>query len=458
MKRPLVILLLTVALSARPAQRSTSSIGDIQNIFVIIQENWSFDSLYGLFPGANGIQNADEAIKQIDPRGKRYPTLPQPLDTSKRPPVLDPRFPVGLPMAPFDLSKYVKPNEKTGDLIHRYYQQQLQINKGKMNRFIAWSDAGGLVMSYYDARELPEGKLAQEFTLADNFFHAAFGGSFLNHQWLICACTPKWTNAPKEFVAQVKKDGTVIKDGMVTPDGFVVNQTIEVGTAVTAQPFYKPYAAAASDSARRVPPQTALTIGDRLNERNIAWRWYAGGFDDAMAGRPDPTFQFHHQPFAYYEKYADGTENKAEFLKDEKVFYEDLKQGKLPSVSFIKLLGLDNEHPGYASILRGQERVAEIVTLIRNSPYWMKSAIFILYDENGGRWDHVPPPKIDRWGPGVRVPAIIVSPYAKKGYVDHTPYDTTSVMAFIERRWNLRPIATRDAAANDLTAAFEFGR
>jgi acid phosphatase len=251
------------------------------------------------------------------------------------------------------------------------------------------------------------------------------------------------------MIAQVAGNGTVIKDGAVTPDGFVVNN---------ANPFSKPYSASAADPSRRVPPQTAVTIGDRLTSRNISWRWYAGGWNNAMAGKADPLFQFHHQPFVYFQKYAAGTEYNAEFLKDEQVFYSDLKAGTLPSVSFIKLMGPDTGHPGYTSVMQGQERVAEIVRMIRESSYWSKSAIFITYDENGGRWDHVAPPKADRWGPGVRVPAIIVSPFAKKNYVDHTPYDSTSIMAFIERRWNLRPVATRDAIVRDLTSAFEFGR
>ena len=88
------------------------------------------------------------------------------------------------------------PNQLTGDLVHRYYQEQYQIDGGKMDKFVAWSDAAGLVMSYYDASDMPEGKLAQQFTMLDNFFHAAFGGSFLNHQFLICACAPRWTDAP----------------------------------------------------------------------------------------------------------------------------------------------------------------------------------------------------------------------------------------------------------------------
>ncbi len=434
---------------AIPAQRSTASLSDIQHIIVIYQENWSFDSLYGLFPAANGIANAKNTVKQTDKSGKPYTTLPQPVDTRTRPPRTDPRFPADLPVAPFDLAKYVKPDETTGNPIHRFYQQQLQINKGRMDRFVAWSDASGLAMSYYDAREFPEGKLAQEFTLADNFFMAAFGGSFLNHMWFVCACTPRWPNAPVDMVARVEKDGTIIKDGIVTPDGYVVNN---------ANPFSMPYTADATDPARRVPPQALPTIGDRLTSRNISWRYYSGGYDDAMARRPGGLFQVHHQPFVYFEKYVEGTEFNKEFLKDESVFYEDLKSEKLPSVSFIKLIGEENEHPGYTSIMRGQQKVAQLVDLVRKSPYWQKSAIIITYDDNGGRWDHVAPPKVDRWGPGVRVPAIIVSPFAKKNYVDHTPYDTTSIMAFIERRWNLRPVATRDAMVADLTSAFEFVR
>ena len=437
------------ALRARPAQRATASLSDVQNVIIIFQENWSFDSLFGFFPEANGIANAKDTIKQEDKTGKGYTTLPQPIDTRLRPPGPDPRFPANLLVAPFDLAKYVKPEDTTGNPIHRFYQQQLQINKGSMDRFVAWSDTAGLTMSYYDASAFPAGKLAKEFTLADSFFMAAFGGSFLNHMWLICACTPVWPNAPADMVAEVDRDGTLIKDGAVTPDGFVVNNV---------NPFSMPYPASATDPARRLPPQTMPTIGDRLTGRNIAWRYYSGGYDDAMARKEGGLFQVHHQPFVYFEKYIAGTEFNKEFLKDEKVFYEDLKANTLPSVSFIKLIGEENEHPGYASLMKGQEKVAQLVDLVRKSPYWSRSAIIITYDDNGGRWDHVAPPRVDRWGPGVRVPAIIVSPFAKKNYVDHTVYDTTSILAFIERRWNLRPVAQRDARVNDLTNAFEFTR
>jgi phospholipase C len=128
--------------------------------------------------------------------------------------------------------------------------------------------------------------------------------------------------------------------------------------------------------------------------------------------------------------------------------------GALPAVTFIKPLGPDNEHPGYASLLQGQEHVAGLVQAVIASPYWKDTAIIITYDENGGRWDHVPPPVVDRWGPGTRVPTIVISPLARRRYVDHTYYDTTSILKLIERRWGLAPLGARDAAANDLSNAF----
>ena len=356
----------------------------------------------------------------------------------------DPRIPANLPVAPFDLALYVKPEDTAGNPVHRFFQQQYQINGGKMDRFVAWGGVGGLVMSYYDATHLPLGKLAQEYVLADNFFHAAFGGSFLNHTWLICACTPYWPDAPAAMRVQVDSDGTLVKDGDLTPDGYVVNTAFTVNT-----PHPK-----SRDPSHLLPNMTNPTIGDRLDDKGISWTWYSGGWRDALAGRAHPAFQYHHQPFAYFAKWADGSAAKARHLKDEDEFLNDLQAGALPAVTFIKPLGPDNEHPGYASLLQGQEHVAGLVRAVIASPYWKDTAIIITYDENGGRWDHVPPPVVDRWGPGMRVPTIVISPLARRRYVDHTYYDTTSILKLIERRWGLAPLGARDAAANDLSNAF----
>jgi phospholipase C len=422
-------------------------IDQIQHLIVIYQENWSFDSLYGRFPGADGLANAGATIRQVDKQGVPYTTLPQPIDTTRKPPIPDPRFPADLPVAPFDAARYVPATMKTGDAVHRFYQEQFQIDGGKMDKFVAWSDAAGLAMSYYDATTLPEGLLAQQYTLADQCFHSAFGGSFLNHQWLIAAATPRWPNAPTDKIARLAADGTLVKDGVVTPDGFVVN---------TAFPRTGPHPATMTDPTQLVPLQTHPTIGDRLDAAGVSWAWYAGGWNDAVAGTPDPLFQFHHQAFAYYQNYALGTPGQRRHLKDETDFRAALASGDVPSVSFIKPIGEDNEHPGYALLTAGQRHVTDLVHAIQASPIWPHAAIIVTYDENGGRWDHVAPPVIDRWGSGTRVPMLIISPFAKKGVVDHTPYETVSILKFVETRWNVPPLGDRDANANDLTNAFDF--
>jgi acid phosphatase len=428
------------------ARRQGTPLQKINHLVVIYQENWSFDSLYGRFPGANGIEQAGPAMVQVDRDGNPYPKLPQPMNTTFSPPQPDLRFPADLPVAPFDKSKYVAPNQLTGDAVHRFYHEQYQINGGRMDKFVAWSDAGGLVMSYYDATNMPEGNLAKEFTLLDNFFHGAFGGSFLNHQFLICACVPTWPDAPANIVAQVDANGLMTRDGQVTPDGFAVNTSYSVNT---------PRPAGITDLTMLLPAQTAPTIGDRLSDENVSWAWYAGGWTPAVLGHPDPLFQYHHQPFAYFANYADGTPGRADHLKDEYDFYSDVLAGTLPAVSFVKPLGPDNEHPGYAALTYGQLHVADLVRTIQTSQYWDDTAIIITYDENGGFWDHVAPPVVDRWGPGTRVPAIIISPFARRGFIDHTQYDTAAILKFIEERWNLPPLGERDANAGNLLSAFE---
>ena len=440
-----VLILLAIAVGS-PAQAQSSN--PINHVVVIYLENHSFDNLYGTFPGANGIANAGANALQVDKTGQAYATLPQPINTSARPATADARFPNNLPNRPFNIDQFVPLNQRTGDLVHRFYQEQLQIDGGKMDKFAAWSDAAGLVMGYYESSRLPLYAYAKQYTLADNFFHGAFGGSYLNHIWLVCACAPAFPNAPADMVAQVDNKGVMVKDGAVTPDGYSVNTSFTV---------YAPHPSnVAAD--HLVPPQTKLTIGDRLNEKGVSWAWYSGGWSDALAGRPDSLFQFHHQPFAYFKNYGDGTSGRAQHLKDESEFYHAIQTNSLPAVSFVKPLGAENEHPGYADPASGEMHVAQLIQLLQQSPAWKDMAIIVTYDENGGFWDHVAPPKMDQWGPGSRVPALIISPYAKKGYVDHTVMDTTSILSFIEGRFGLQPLGDRERLTGNMLSAFDFSQ
>jgi phospholipase C len=436
-------LLLTALLTAcasvsrAPAPTTNATIAKINHVVVIYLENRSFDNLYGEFPGADGIVGlSPDKYQQVDANGAPYATLPQAPDA---------KLPPNLPNAPFAIEDYIPSNAPTRDLVHRFYQEQAQINGGRMNQFVMVSDAKGLTMGHYHTGALPLATEAKNYTLADHFFHGAFGGSFLNHIYLISTTAPVFPNAPEGMRARLDANGRVIADGTVTPDGFVVNTAWTVNTPHLG----------VIPKAQLLPNQTMPTIGDRLSDKNISWAWYSGGWDDAVAGHPSDVFQYHHQPFAYFAKYADGTPGRAQHLKDEKEFFAAARAGTLPVVSFVKPLGDANEHPGYTDLLSGERHALDLINAVRNGPNWNDAVIIVTYDENGGFWDHVAPPKIDHWGPGSRVPALIISPFAKKGFVDHTTYDTSSILALIEHRFGLAPLTKRDAGANDMSAAFQ---
>jgi phospholipase C len=122
----------------------------------------------------------------------------------------------------------------------------------------------------------------------------------------------------------------------------------------------------------------------------------------------------------------------------------------------VKFLGVNNEHPKDSNLLQGQQRSADLAEKILLSRYGKDCAVLITYDENGGRWDHVAPPAIDKWGPGTRVPGILLSPLARHGFVDKRIYESVSTLAFIEARWHLKPLSPRDANADPFSGAFDF--
>src|SRR5882762_734527 len=485
----------------------------IKHIVVIYQENWSFDSLYGLFPGANGLaQSSSTSLNQTDrfdqplsaQTGQPFSlvsgsltltTPPQPINAGQ----IDTRFTAGLDtLLPYDVLKNstLQANDTTGDLVHRYWHEQSQIDHGAMDWFVTWSDNPGLTMSFFDATNMPEGLLAQKYTMDDNFFHAAFGGSFLNHQFLVAAAAPVYPNAPVALQATLDTDGQllvnpttgkIVHDGTITPIGgpsftvagatFDKNYAVNTIFSTNLVPTFSTVGSTAllpsqndsdpSDTTRPFIP----TIGERLSAKHVSWKWYSGGWDNALASTAvnpanngvvppnapvDPLFQWHHQPFAFYDNYAplkNGVRNpvSAAHLQDENNFFKDLQSERLPAVSFIKALGPDNEHPGYAGLLQGQQHVADLVNAVKDSDYWEDSLIIVTYDEHGGRWDHVTPPNNNGiWGDGSRVPGIIIGPLAKRHFVDHTQYDTLSILKTIEERFGLKPLSELDAHATSL--------
>ncbi len=484
----------------------------IDTLVVIYAENRAFDNLYGLFPGANGIPGRNPSAlgtyqPQRDFDGTVLPVLPPAwggLTAGGQPVVLTQAQSTGMPNAPFQIDDrnglngtgiVVGQGIVTRDLVHRFYSNQLQIAGGRNDGFAAYSDAGGLALGYYDGSWMKLWQIARQYTLADNFFMGAFGGSYLNHQYLICGCVNIYPDADapdsparesmtkivsaadgafRAFVPAATMPKSVLAgpprylyDGPLTPkapDGTVY----AVNTMQPAyQPSYNPPAANGdpryADVAKptTLPPQTMPTIGDRLDAKGVSWAWYAGGWNTVVSGDAEArkqmyagalNFQPHHQPFNYYAAFDPARRGaaRAAHLRDfDANFERDAAAGKLPQVTFYKPAGPLNQHPGYASVAEGDAHIASVIEQLQKSPQWPHMLIVVTYDENGGFWDHAPVPKGDFAGPGTRVPALIVSPLAKKGFVDHTPYDTGSILRFITRRWALEPlpgIAMRDAA------------
>jgi len=207
LRRAALAALVLVAGCATQPSPPPESLAKIEHIIVLFAENRSFDNLYGGFPGANGLANATAAsMTQVDHDGNVLPHLP-PVWKGKD---ADPAFPKNLPNKPYriDAPPIALPLAKpTRDLVHRFYQNQEQIDGGRNDRFVETGDSGALVMGHYDGSSLPMWKWAQQYTLADNFFMGAFGGSYLNHVYLICACTPVDRDAPQKIRAVIDERG-----------------------------------------------------------------------------------------------------------------------------------------------------------------------------------------------------------------------------------------------------------
>ena len=498
----------------------------VKHVVVIYAENRSFNNLFGNFPGVEkplSALNADD-YRQRDRDGKPLPTLPpvwkglvpheQTVNHVKYHVKEDAPYMTGLYNGPFALrgpqGEYLPQGVVTRDLWHVFYQNQMQINGGRNDKFAAWADSGGLTMGYYadTAYNLRLWNLAQEFVLCDNFFQGAFGGSFLNHQYLVAARAPFYPDVhdspaskliatlesddpadprlkpdPEKSPASALQGPPVFGPSALTPDGYAVN--------TMAAPYWPSHAPrdkqnpALADAASPmvVPPQTHAHIGDLLDAKGVDWAWYSGGWQDAVDAKPNepgfppvPNFQFHHQPFNYFENLGpQHAQARARRLRDGGLgdmpatnkFLADVDAGRLPAVTFYKPQGNLNMHAGYSDVESGDRHIAHIVDSLRRGSQWQDMVVIVTVDENGGWWDHVAPPKGDRWGPGTRVPALVISPHAKKGTVDHTVYDTGSILRLISRVFDLptlEGIKRRDEAMRargqtpmgDLTNALTF--
>jgi len=321
-----------------------------------------------------------------------------------------------MPVDPFDSQNTtcVEPFH-TGDypdLDHSGATFWLQYNEGRMDGFVyALSQRGqdgAMAMGYYNAYDLPYyWNLADEYVLFDRFFSSAHRGSVQNRMYWVAAVPAG-------------------ESGRIPLGGY----------------------------------GDLPTIFDRLQEHGISWKFYVNNYDPQLtyrtlgdSGMLEPQIQW--LPLLSFDRYIDDPELSNRIV-DLGEYFEDLRNGTLPAVAYVLALGA-TEHP--PSSPRGGQRFAKkMIQALMQSDAWPRSAFMITYDDWGGQYDHVAPPQVDEYGYGFRVPALLVSPYARRGHVDSTDLDFTSILKFIEENWGLMPLAERDAKANSIISAFDFSR
>ncbi len=502
--------------SHAPRQTLAGPLGGYSNVVVIYQENHSFDNLYGMWGKVNGERvNGLSEVQQVAQNGKTYDcllqndvnlTAPSPLpatctDTTTGTPFVshfvnhtfviddyiaatDKTCPPDAP-APYHPFGWAKdePGAVSGgctrDQVHRFYQEQYQLDGGKQDRYVTGSDAVGLTMGVYDTTQLPiyqylHSAQAPNYVLADNFFQAAYGGSFLNHQFLISGRAPldasngalgaKYSvldsNGMPTSYPLYKATVTGLVDGQLTQKcadgGNDYSKACGSYAVNTVQSTSIPFGGGAKIAP--IDDRQFPNIGDAMNAKGITWNWYSGGWDDAVAGRPGTNFQYHHQPFNYFADYQAGGAQRSH-LQDETKFFAAAQNGTLPQVSFVKPYGTENEHPGYASATDGSNHLVDLVKAITEGPQGKDTLIVITYDEFGGSFDHVAPTSLDAFGDGTRIPALFISAGMQHSGVDHTRYDTASIIRTIEDQWGLGRLGagSRDALVDNLANVVTIG-
>lgn len=405
----------------------------IHHFIYIIQENITFDHYFGTYPGANGI-----------PVGVKYPFLPG-----------------GKPeMEPFHLHRTALPR----DLNHSWQAAHLAYDDGKMDGFLwsewpaalryywkgsppepdpedvqpvegvphepplarkrprqgeqaavqggqsaSWGSAkapGGLppdwvrnTLSYYDWHEIPNyWEYARQFTLCDNFFSSLAGPSEPNHLYSVAAQSGGLVNNPLRDIAG--------QEGVYS----------------------------------------FRTLAELLQDSHVSWKYY----DE----KPNPKKHSLWNPLPGFKAFKNKP-SLMDHLVSVDEFFANIESHQLPSVCWIVPTFEDSEHPP-ADSARGMWHVTKLINAVMKSPYWKDTVIILTWDDFGGFFDHVPPPQVDNYGFGPRVPALVISAYARTGFVCHTRFDFTSPLKLIERRYGLTSLTDRDRDANDMLDCFDF--
>jgi len=372
----------------------------IEHVVFLIKENRSFDNLFGRFPGADGATTANDH-GTTRPLTRGY----------------DQRLPHDLP--------------------HDYSAAVRSYDGGRMDGFRLTPAADQYAFTQMTGRKMLPNywRWAERFVLGDRFFASVNGPSFPNHLFTIAAQSGGSHDNPNSPSGDDR--------GPYKTWGCDAPKTEKVEVVDT------------EGGVHQVPPCFDFrTEADLLEQRDIPWAYYAA---PPVPWEQAPSSGYIWSAFASVRHVRDDAAEWAHHVFPVQQVVDDIQQDRLPPVTWVTPQFAFSEHPEY-NFCWGENWTTKVVDAIMRSPMWKDTAIFLTWDDWGGFYDHVPPPQIDRFGLGIRVPLLVISPYAKKRFVDHHHGEFSSVLRFIEDNWGLPQLTRRDRQAGNLHEAFDFTR
>lgn len=500
------------AASAQDSAGSTAT--PIKHVVVIYGENVSFDHYFATYPKA-----ANAPGETLQGSGAKAATFkasddtPKNINTLANAGLLAPNNPNSVQPERLSPSQAV-----TCDQNHEYTAEQKAYNGGAMDKFVENTSTDacgtnqygrkGLTMDYYDGNTVTGlWNYAQNYAMSDNHFSTTFGPSTPGALNLVSG----QTHGVKEFTA-AGQPATTPPAGSYTvrqPDAS------GVGTVIgDPDPVYDDCSNSSHAKSNNLAGMTGTNVGDLLNKKGVSWGWFQGGFAPTTAatasapaacksshtnaaGATVTDYSPHHEPFQYYASTANphhlapasdaeiGHSGQANHQYDLSEFDKVVNTDNLPAVSFLKAGMFQDGHAAYSDPIDEQNFITKTINQVQKSKNWDSTAVVLAYDDSDGWYDHVAA-KVknssntaddaawcqnaaasgvpmaggyaDRCGPGPRQPLVIVSPFAKKNFVDHTQTDQASILRFIEDNWSTGQIgdASADATAGSLSAMFNF--
>lgn len=318
------------------------------------------------------------------------------------------------------------PDRLPRDIDHSFQATLAAINGGAMDRFdlTPGANVNGDYLAYtqYTEAGIPNYfAYARNFVLADAFFSSLSGPSFPNHLYTVGAQSGGAISNPTN---------TLNTWGCDSPEDSTVDVLDELGTITPKYPCFD-----------------FQTLADSLEARGMSWKYYAPGRGQFGYSFSALNAISHIRFTSLWNKHVVPTED----------FVQDAITGQLPAVSWVVGDVFVSEHPPF-SVCAGENWTVQQLNAVMQGPDWNSTVVFLTWDDFGGFYDHVPPPVVDRFGFGPRVPLLIISPWVKKGHISHTTLEFSSLLKFVETRFGMSPLTQRDAGAHDMSDSFDFNQ